>query len=356
MYGYCWIVVLSCAFCLLPSCSRCLQLVFCGRCSCTPEARQPVGSQGPCVPPQCAGGSPARPPQPASAFGLRGLAGALPGEPRTLCMLHREAAVQALCTAGLRPLSKLVRELRWLRERRLAMPLPLPGRRTTAATPRPGLQPVLLLVVSGAALFLASLSLLLAASSWGRSLCLSQALEEGLSRPQPEVHYGPGWNREGFLYRFAQEGKTRQRRTARNKNANRNRKALAAHYEDHNGIIKDWIEVKLNSTNPLSYNSINGEFKVNKRGLYYLYCQVHFNEGKSIYMKLDIALDGAVAFRCLEEFSTTAASIQEAEVKVCQVSGLVLLQPNSAILIKTIKDVSLKTERYLTYFGLFQVH
>ncbi|KAJ1080307.1 hypothetical protein NDU88_000526 [Pleurodeles waltl] len=182
------------------------------------------------------------------------------------------------------------------------------------------------------------------------------------------VHYGPGWNREGFLYRFAQEGKSRQRRTAKNRNNNRNRKNAAAHYKvksgngppqaqaDGHGIIKDWVEVKMNSTNPLSYNNENGEFKVTRRGLYYLYCQVHFNEGKSIYVKLDISLDGEVAFRCLEEYSTTAASIQEAEVKVCQVSGLVLLQPNSAILIKTVKDVSLKTDRYLTYFGLFQVH
>ncbi|XP_078524648.1 tumor necrosis factor ligand superfamily member 12 [Lissotriton helveticus] len=247
------------------------------------------------------------------------------------------------------------------------MPLQLPGRRP-ASSSRAGLQPVVLLAVSGAALFLASLSLLLAASSWGRNLCLSRALEEGLARPQPQVHYGPDWNGEGFLYRFAQEGKSRQRRTAKNRNNNRNRKNVAAHYKvksgngppqaqaDGYGIIKDWVEVKMNSTNPLSYNNENGEFKVTKRGLYYLYCQVHFNEGKSIYVKLDISLDGEVAFRCLEEFSTTAASIQEAEVKVCQVSGLVLLQPNSAILIKTVKDVSLKTDRYLTYFGLFQVH
>ncbi|KAJ1080305.1 hypothetical protein NDU88_000524 [Pleurodeles waltl] len=76
--------------------------------------------------------------------------------------------------------------LLWLRTCRGAMPLQLPGRRP-ASSSRAGLQPVALMVVSGAALFLASLSLLLAASTWGRNLCLSRALEEGLARPQPQV-------------------------------------------------------------------------------------------------------------------------------------------------------------------------
>ncbi|XP_029436333.1 tumor necrosis factor ligand superfamily member 12 isoform X2 [Rhinatrema bivittatum] len=216
------------------------------------------------------------------------------------------------------------------------------------------------LALAGAALLLASLSLLLAAASWARV-------------SPPQVRFDTGWDREQFLYRFAQERKPRQRRTAPRNRKPRNRKtgallaAAAAHYEvksgsaaemqaGSDGIIREWTEVRLNATNPLRYDSRRGEFIVTRRGLYYLYCQVHFNEGKSVYMKLDLWLDGVVTFRCLEEFSATAASVQEAEVKACQVSGLLLLQPDSLIAVRTIPQVSLKTSRSLTYFGLFQVH
>nr|XP_033779288.1 uncharacterized protein LOC117349802 [Geotrypetes seraphini] len=231
--------------------------------------------------------------------------------------------------------------------------------------------------LAGVALLLASLSLLLAAASWARSLRLSRAsprqdLMEDDMEDQGMVHFGTGWDREQFLYRYSQERKARQRRTApRNKNQRNRKQALvtvaAAHYEvksgsaaemqaGKDGIIREWTEVRLNATNPLRYDSRRGEFIVTRKGLYYLYCQVHFNEGKSVYMKLDLWLDGVVTFRCLEEFSATAASVQEAEIKACQVSGLLLLQPDSLIAVRTIPQVSLKTSRSLTYFGLFQVH
>ncbi|XP_030042288.1 uncharacterized protein LOC115457000 [Microcaecilia unicolor] len=229
--------------------------------------------------------------------------------------------------------------------------------------------------LAGVALLLASLSLLLAAASWARSLQhLSRAfprqqdLMEDDMEDQGMVRFGTGWDSEQFLYRYTQERKARQRRTApKNKNLrNRKQAALvaAAHYEvksgtaemqaGKDGTIREWTEVRLNATNPLRYDSRRGEFIVTRKGLYYLYCQVHFNEGKSVYMKLDLWLDGVVTFRCLEEFSATAASVQEAEVKACQVSGLLLLQPDSLIAVRTIPQVSLKTSRSLTYFGLFQ--
>ncbi|KAL7982999.1 hypothetical protein Chor_013605 [Crotalus horridus] len=130
----------------------------------------------------------------------------------------------------------------------------------------------------------------------------------------------------------------------------------AAHYEDANGTIRGWAEAKLNATNPLRYDNSRGEFTVVKRGLYYLYCQVHFNEGKTVYMKLDVMLSGQLALRCLEQFPPTSSGPQEAELHVCQVSGLLLLRPEASIRLRTIPEVRLKADRYLTYFGLFQVH
>lgn len=84
--------------------------------------------------------------------------------------------------------------------------------------------------------------------------------------------------------------------------------------------------------------------------------QVHFNEGNTGYMKLDVMLDGELALRCLEQFPTTSSGRQEAELRVCQVSGLLLLRPEETIRLRTIAKVQLKADRYLTYFGLFQVH
>ncbi|XP_070584828.1 uncharacterized protein [Erythrolamprus reginae] len=125
---------------------------------------------------------------------------------------------------------------------------------------------------------------------------------------------------------------------------------------DANGTIRGWAEAKLNATNPLRYDNSRGEFTVIKKGLYYLYCQVHFNEGKTVYMKLDVMLSGQLALRCLEQFPPTSSGPREAELHVCQVSGLLLLRPEASIRLRTIPDVRLKVDRYLTYFGLFQVH
>lgn len=87
-----------------------------------------------------------------------------------------------------------------------------------------------------------------------------------------------------------------------------------------------------------------------------LRCQVHFNEDKTNYMKLDVVLAGQLALRCVEEFRPTSSGPQKAELRVCHVSGLVLLRPQETIRLQTIPNVQLKADRYLTYFGLFQVH
>ncbi|XP_063158989.1 tumor necrosis factor ligand superfamily member 12 [Candoia aspera] len=199
-----------------------------------------------------------------------------------------------------------------------------------------------------------------------------ELLSEGDVEQLDPVVLSTSWNHQGkFLHHFAQQGALRHRRQAEKGKRFRPCRTgtiCAAHYEvqttvgragmqaDANGTIRGWAEAKLNATNPLRYDSNRGEFTVIKRGLYYLYCQVHFNEGKTIYMKLDVMLGGELALRCLEQFPPTSSGPQEAELRVCQVSGLVLLRPEESIRLRTIPRVRLKADRYLTYFGLFQVH
>nr|XP_020006877.1 tumor necrosis factor ligand superfamily member 12 [Castor canadensis] len=126
----------------------------------------------------------------------------------------------------------------------------------------------------------------------------------------------------------------RPRRSAPKGRKARARRAVAAHYEVHprpgqdgaqagvDGTVSGWEEAKINSSSPLRYDRQIGEFIVTKAGLYYLYCQVHFDEGKAVYLKLDLLVDDVLALRCLEEFSATAASSPGPQLRLCQVSGL----------------------------------
>lgn len=84
--------------------------------------------------------------------------------------------------------------------------------------------------------------------------------------------------------------------------------------------------------------------------------QVHFDEEKAVYLKLDLLVDDTLALRCLEEFSATAASSLGPQLHLCQVSGLLLLRPGSSLRIRTLPWAHLKAAPFLTYFGLFQVH
>lgn len=126
-------------------------------------------------------------------------------------------------------------------------------------------------------------------------------------------------------------------------------------YTGMDGTVSGWEEAKINSTNPLSYDAKKAEFTVMRAGLYYLYCQVHFDEGKAVYLKLDLLVDGSLALRCLEEFSATAASSPGPQLRLCQVSGLLLLRPGVSLKIRTLPLAHLKAAPFLTYFGLFQV-
>ncbi|PIO39882.1 hypothetical protein AB205_0123300 [Aquarana catesbeiana] len=216
---------------------------------------------------------------------------------------------------------------------------------------RTALLPLLLLALAlgGAALFLASLNLLLTTTAWGQSLIQGRAhLQQVLPIQEPQA----------------------EAQVANKKNRNSRSKSpiLAAHYEvkpsqgvtqmnaDSDGNILYWSEVQRNSTSPLRYDERNGEFTVTHKGLYYLYCQVHFNEDRSSYIKLDLILDSNLIFRCLQEFSATVASIGDPKRKTCSVSGLVIVTPGSLLRIRTLPRAVVKVEPYLTYFGLFQVH
>uniref|UniRef100_A0A8C9GX48 Tumor necrosis factor ligand superfamily member 12 n=1 Tax=Piliocolobus tephrosceles TaxID=591936 RepID=A0A8C9GX48_9PRIM len=160
----------------------------------------------------------------------------------------------------------------------------------------------------------------------------------------------------------------RPRRSAPKGRKTRARRAIAAHYEVHprpgqdgaqagvDGTVSGWEEARINSSSPLRYNRQIGEFIVTRAGLYYLYCQVHFDEGKAVYLKLDLLVDGVLALRCLEEFSATAASSLGPQLRLCQVSGLLALRPGSSLRIRTLPWAHLKAAPFLTYFGLFQVH
>ncbi|XP_025136454.1 tumor necrosis factor ligand superfamily member 12-like isoform X5 [Bubalus kerabau] len=122
------------------------------------------------------------------------------------------------------------------------------------------------------------------------------------------------------------------------------------------GTVSGWEEAKINSSNPLRYDCQTGQFMVTRAGLYYLYCQVHFDEGKAVYLKLDLLVDDTLALRCLEEFSATAASSPGPQLRLCQVSGLLRLRRGSSLRIRTLPQTQLKAAPFLTYFGLFQVH
>lgn len=160
----------------------------------------------------------------------------------------------------------------------------------------------------------------------------------------------------------------RPRRSVSKGRKARPRRAIAAHYEVHpqpgqdgaqagvDGTVSGWEETKINSSSPLRYDRQIGEFTVIRAGLYYLYCQVHFDEGKAVYLKLDLLVNGVLALRCLEEFSATAASSPGPQLRLCQVSGLLPLRPGSSLRIRTLPWAHLKAAPFLTYFGLFQVY
>ncbi|XP_068129459.1 uncharacterized protein [Hyperolius riggenbachi] len=250
------------------------------------------------------------------------------------------------------------------------------SRWTKKGAGRRALLPLLFLALAlgGAALFLASLNLLLTTTAWGQNLCQRRPQQQQvlpIQEPNTEaqIFFQNVWEKHQFLFEKLREERSRRRRSApkRPRNSKNKPPLLAAHYEvkvskersqteaDSNGAILPWIEVPRNSTSPLRYDEERREFIVIHKGLYYLYCQVHFNEDRSSYIKLDLLLNNNLIFRCLQEFSATAASIHDPKVKTCSVSGLVILNPGSSLRIHTLPRAILRGDAILTYFGLFQL-
>uniref|UniRef100_A0A3P8UYY0 TNF superfamily member 12 n=1 Tax=Cynoglossus semilaevis TaxID=244447 RepID=A0A3P8UYY0_CYNSE len=114
--------------------------------------------------------------------------------------------------------------------------------------------------------------------------------------------------------------------TFRGKNGNG--KKAASHFEK-GGVIKGWEERTLNMTKAVKYNKELGTFTVEKAGVYFLFCQVLFNEQQTPYVKLDVVTSGQrpQKLQCIEGYATTpsAGPHHFHFVKSCQVSGLLRL-------------------------------
>ncbi|XP_062416832.1 tumor necrosis factor ligand superfamily member 12 [Pungitius pungitius] len=95
------------------------------------------------------------------------------------------------------------------------------------------------------------------------------------------------------------------------------------------GVIKGWEERTLNMSKAVRYNKEEGTFTVEKAGVYFLFCQVLFNEQQSQYVKLDVVTRGLrpQKLQCLEGYGTTpsAGPHRFHFLKPCQVSGLLRL-------------------------------
>ncbi|XP_005349821.2 tumor necrosis factor ligand superfamily member 12 isoform X2 [Microtus ochrogaster] len=253
-------------------------------------------------------------------------------------------------------------------------PAPMAARRSQRRRGRRGEPGTALLapLVLSLGLALACLGLLLVMVSLGSWATLSaqEPSQEELTaedhQEPPELNPQTEGSRDAvvpFLDRLV-----RPRRSAPKSRKVRARRAIAAHYEVHprpgqdgaqagmDGTVSGWEEAKINSSSPLRYDRQIGEFTVVRAGLYYLYCQVHFDEGKAVYLKLDLLVNDVLALRCLEEFSATAASSPGPQLRLCQVSGLLPLRLGSSLRIRTLPWAHLKAAPFLTYFGLFQVH
>lgn len=123
------------------------------------------------------------------------------------------------------------------------------------------------------------------------------------------------------------------------------------------GTIKGWIEEPLNVSKAVRYYPDTGTFKVERSGVYFLYCQVHFNENQSLYVKLEVSVNKARKLQCMEGYGTTPASGSHELhfLKPCQVSGLLRLEKGAELKATAIRSYKLhRTAKH--YFGLFKVN
>ncbi|XP_013888561.1 tumor necrosis factor ligand superfamily member 12 [Austrofundulus limnaeus] len=85
----------------------------------------------------------------------------------------------------------------------------------------------------------------------------------------------------------------------------------------------------------VKYNKEQGTFTVERTGVYFLFCQVLFNEQQSQYVKLDVVTNGPrpQTLQCMEGYGTTPSAGPHSFhfVKPCQVSGLLRLEKNTEL-------------------------
>ncbi|KAL0970273.1 hypothetical protein UPYG_G00239740 [Umbra pygmaea] len=219
------------------------------------------------------------------------------------------------------------------------------------------------------ALSLAACSALFTAWTWRQTRDLSQSfktlqdrLEEVNGQRKAIVQLLMEKRHLLVGHRVKRDGKT-------GKGKNGNGKKVASQFEitkesyvkvGTDGLIKGWVDTdQLNMSKAVRYNG--GTFTVEKAGVYFLYCQVLFNENQTQIVMLDVGvLKGSQLqpkLQCREGYGTTpaAGSHQFHFLKPCQVSGLLRLEKGAEIQAITGKQYSLNTNgRH--YFGLFKVN
>lgn len=128
------------------------------------------------------------------------------------------------------------------------------------------------------------------------------------------------------------------------------------------GLIKGWTDSEqLNMSKAVKYNTDRGTFTVERAGVYFLYCQVLFNENQSQLVKLEVAVvksgQPLKKLQCMEGYGTTPASgsHQFHFLKPCQVSGLLRLEKGAELQAITGAGFSLHTTGK-HYFSLFKVN
>ncbi|XP_077598608.1 tumor necrosis factor ligand superfamily member 12 [Stigmatopora nigra] len=123
-----------------------------------------------------------------------------------------------------------------------------------------------------------------------------------------------------------------------------NGKRAASHFEitkvssqqvGEGGVIKGWEERVLNMSKAVSYDKEEGTFVVERPGVYFLFCQVLFNEQESQYVKLDVVTGGQrpQKLQCMEGYGTTPSAGPHPShfLKPCQVSGLLRLDKGARL-------------------------
>uniref|UniRef100_W5KVA0 TNF superfamily member 12 n=1 Tax=Astyanax mexicanus TaxID=7994 RepID=W5KVA0_ASTMX len=217
-------------------------------------------------------------------------------------------------------------------------------------------------LVAVAALALAVCSALLTAWTWRQSRELSrsvQSLQERLEQVNMQ--------RKAIVQLFLEKRVLFESQRVRREGTKEGKgKKVASHFEmlirvfvtvGIEGVIKGWTEQQLNMAQAVDYNADNGTFKVKRKGVYFLYCQVHFNENQSQYVKLEVSVPKGPSLQCMEGYGTTpaAGSHQFHFLKPCQVSGLLHLDEGAELKAVTGSSFTLQVSGK-HYFGLFKVN